>query len=92
MDVIEPKDHKPSPRLVVYKYEVAGVTYEAAQDVSGLQGVDSLTPSMVGQTASIKFDPKKPMNSIIVCEDWCGLTGINRDSGIGVRGPRESAE
>ncbi len=61
------------PLAVVYKYEVAGVTYEVSQDVS------SLPPSVVSgcspgsQSASVRYDPKAPTNSIIACEDWSGI-------------------
>ncbi len=60
-------------RLIVYKYEVGGVSYEAAQDVSTLPEVFSLAQGLDGQTASVKYDPRQPTNSIIACEEWCGV-------------------
>jgi hypothetical protein len=60
--------------LIVYKYEVAGVTYEVSQDVSALSGIlpgDALT----NPTASVKYDPRTPTNSIIACEEWSGFGG-----------------
>ena len=69
----------PGSCLVVYKYEVAGVTYEVSQDVAKLPGVASAVHSLADQSASIKYDPKTPTNSIIVCEEWSGL---DRRSGI----------
>jgi len=60
-------------RLVRYEYEVGGVGYEAAQDISAPPGLASRAHGLVGQAASIKYDPKRPTNSIIGYEDWCGV-------------------
>ncbi len=73
VDLIESGISGSASLLVLYKYEVGGVTYEAAQDVSTLPSLAPATSCQAGQTASVKYDPKKPMNSIIACEDWCGL-------------------
>lgn len=59
--------------LIVYKYEVAGVSYEVAQDVSMLPRMLAAAHGLAGQTASVKYDPKRPTNSIIACEDWSGI-------------------
>lgn len=67
----------PLRRVVVYQYEVAGVTYEAAQDVSSLSSFSTagfLGDAPTGLEASVKYDPEKPMNSIIMCEEWNGTT------------------
>lgn len=72
-DQIEHDDHQPGVRLVLYQYEVAGVTYDAAQDVSTLGDFPSGRGNLAGQTASVKYDPRMPTNSIIACEDWCGV-------------------
>ena len=58
---------------IVYSYSVAGVTYESSQDVRALQALlppDVMT--MVGPV-SVKFDPRNPANSIVLCEEWSGL-------------------
>ncbi len=58
---------------IVYSYSVAGVVYQASQDVTDLE--DKLPAdrmSMVG-AVSIKFDPRNPANSIVLCEEWTGL-------------------
>jgi hypothetical protein len=64
-----------SPRslMVIYKYQVAGVTYEVSQDVSALPAALSASRALASQTASIKYDPKAPTNSIIACEAWNGM-------------------
>jgi hypothetical protein len=58
---------------ILYEYQVAGVGYTTSQDVSKLA---LLLPadrmSMVGP-ASVKYDPRNPANSIVVCEQWSGL-------------------
>lgn len=63
----------PRRRVVVYKYEVAGVTYEVSQDLSGLPSTAESGVSAGSQTVSVKYDPKAPTNSIIVCEEWSGI-------------------
>ena len=73
VDFIEPEGPRPGARLIVYKYELAGVTYEAAQDISTLPGLLALARHATDQVASVKYDPKVPTNSIIACEDWCGV-------------------
>jgi hypothetical protein len=59
--------------LIVYSYEVAGVNYEAAQDVTPLPEIAAIAQFLPGRTASVKYDPKRPANSIIACEEWSGL-------------------
>ena len=76
VDLIESGRAENSPRLIVYQYEVAGVTYEVAQDVSMLPQIFASAHGLGGQTASVKYDPKRPTNSIIACEDWSGIHGI----------------
>ena len=64
-------------RMVVYRYEVAGVTYEAAQDVSTFAGAELLTRGGAGLSSSAKYDPHAPLNSMIACEEWNGLDAGN---------------
>jgi hypothetical protein len=76
VDLIESDGARNSSRLIVYQYEVAGVTYEVAQDVSMLPGIFASAHGPGGLTASVKYDPKRPTNSIIACEDWSGIREI----------------
>jgi hypothetical protein len=58
---------------IVYSYSIAGVVYTASQDVTDLH--DKLPAdrmSMVG-AVSVKFVPRNPANSIVLCEEWTGL-------------------
>jgi len=61
------------PKLLYYSYSISGVTYETAQDISGLEGRVHLSRIASGQTASVKYDPSNPSNSIILADDWSGL-------------------
>ena len=60
-------------RLVRYSYSISGVTYETAQDVTDLEERLCLERLAAGQPASVKYDPSKPSNSILVADDWSGL-------------------
>jgi len=73
VDFVEGETAASKSSLVVYSYEVAGVTYEAAQDVSALPEIAARARVYSGRTASVKYDPKRPGNSIIACEEWSGL-------------------
>lgn len=60
-------------QLLIYQYDVAGVSYEASQDVTHLRHMVDLHTCRVGLPASIKYDPANPGNSIVVAETWSGL-------------------
>jgi hypothetical protein len=60
-------------QLVMYTYDVGGVTYEASQDITSLRHLVDLHSCRIGLPASIKYDPKSPGNSIVICESWSGL-------------------
>jgi len=60
-------------KLVCYTYLISGVTYETAQDVTGLEQRIHLLHLAAGQPASVKYDPSNPSNSILIADDWSGL-------------------
>jgi hypothetical protein len=60
-------------KLVCYSYSISGVSYETAQDVTGLEDRAGLGTIAAGQPASVKYDPSNPSNSILVSDDWSGL-------------------
>jgi hypothetical protein len=60
-------------KLVCYSYSISGVSYETAQDVTGLEERTPLDRLAAGQSASVKYDPSNPSNSILVSDDWSGL-------------------
>jgi len=78
VDLVEPQTAGAKSVLVVYSYEVAGVTYEAAQDLTALPEIAAMAQSLSGHTASVKYDPKRPANSIVACEEWSGLAKNSR--------------
>ncbi len=56
-----------------YNYSVHGVEYSASQDIAALR--DRL-PTELGRlvgVANLKYAPKNPANSILICEEWSGL-------------------
>jgi len=52
---------------------VAGVTYEASQDVTHLRQFIDLYSCRLGLPASVKYDPHNPGDSIVISETWSGL-------------------
>jgi len=60
-------------KLVSYSYTISGVTYETAQDVTGLEERVRLSRLAAGQPASIKYNPSNPTDSILVADDWSGI-------------------
>ena len=63
----------PDALLLFYRYLVAGVEYSAAQDVSSLREILPRPNYLPGEAITIKYDPHRPPNSIVVCEQWSGL-------------------
>jgi hypothetical protein len=59
--------------LVSYTYAISGVTYQTAQDVTGLESQIRFDRLAAGQPASVKYDPSNPSDSILVADDWSGL-------------------
>ncbi len=62
-----------SRKLVCYSYSISGVTYETAQDVTGLEERVRLNLLAAGQSASVKYNPSNPSDSIVVADDWSGV-------------------
>ena len=60
-------------QLLIYRYDVSGVTYEASQDVTSLRHMVDLHSCRAGLMSSIKYDPSNPGNSIVIAENWTGL-------------------
>jgi len=60
-----------APRLIAFRYSIAGVVYECSQDVSSL--IDQVEDFRADLPVSIKYDPRNPANSIVVSEEWTGL-------------------
>jgi hypothetical protein len=59
--------------VVYYSYEIRGVAYTASQDLSGLAGGVPPEPACLIGHANMKYHPRNPANSIVLCEEWSGL-------------------
>jgi hypothetical protein len=59
--------------LVSYSYSISGVTYQTAQDITGLESQVRFERLVAGQPASVKYNPSNPSDSILVADDWSGL-------------------
>ena len=60
-----------TPNTLIYRYRIAGVTYECAQDVSPL--AERVRHIRVDLPIQVRFDPRNPGDSIVVAEGWSGL-------------------
>ena len=65
-------EHK-AATLLIFQYDVAGVSYEASQDVTYLRQRINLHSCRLGLPTSVRYDPQNPGNSIVVSEKWMGL-------------------
>ena len=74
LDVVELNANEPhASQLLIYSYDVAGVQYEASQDVTHLRQFVDLHNCRIGVPTSVKYDAQNPGNSIVVSERWSGL-------------------
>jgi hypothetical protein len=74
IDVQEmPRADQKSSTLLIFQYDVAGVSYEASQDVTYLRHFINLHSCRLGLPTSVRYDPQNPGNSIVVSERWMGL-------------------
>jgi hypothetical protein len=56
-----------------YTYSVGGVEYSATQDVSSIREHLPRDAAALAGPATVKYIPRNPANSIVICEDWSGL-------------------
>jgi hypothetical protein len=76
--VIDVQESQQSPGhrsaiLLVYQYDIAGVSYECSQDVTYLRPMINLHSCRLGLPTSVRYDPQNPGNSMVVSEKWMGL-------------------
>ena len=63
-----------TPRnVIVYSYSISGVTYQTAQDITGLEQRACIERIVTGLPVSVKYDPANPGNSILVADNWSGV-------------------
>lgn len=75
--VIDVQELRSSPHkaatMLIFQYDVAGVSYEASQDVTYLRQLINLQSCRLGLPTSVRYDPQNPGNSIVLSERWMGL-------------------
>jgi hypothetical protein len=59
--------------LLYYSYTIRGVQYTASQDIGTLRDRLPADLSRLVGPSQIKYVPKNPANSILLCEEWSGL-------------------
>jgi hypothetical protein len=69
---INANGHGPATMLI-FQYDVGGVSYEASQDVTHLRQWINLHSCRLGLPTSVRYDPQNPGNSMVVSEKWMGL-------------------
>ena len=75
IDVQEIETENRPATMLIYHYDVAGVSYECSQDVTYLRQWINLHSCRTGLPTSVRYDPHNPGNSIVVAENWMGLRG-----------------
>ena len=69
-----PDEH--APEVIQYRYRVAGVTYECAQDVS------TISPAphdlRLEFPIQVRYNRANPGDSIVVADEWNGLWSVDR--------------
>ncbi len=73
-----PDDEQTTSGLVFYRYSAKGLEYSAAQDLSTLSHLTSPRGLSPGAPVQVKYNPQKPSDSIILCEQWSGLPAAGK--------------
>lgn len=71
-------DEQTTSGLVFYRYSAKGLEYSAAQDLSALSHLTPPRRCIPGTPVQVKYNPQKPCNSIILCEQWSGLPATGK--------------
>jgi len=59
--------------VILYSYSVGGVEYTVGQDAVSIESLLPDDRMLIVGPVSVRFDPRNPPNSIVVCEHWSGL-------------------
>jgi hypothetical protein len=73
VQLVNANGHPRASTMLIYNYDVAGVSYEASQDVTYLRQWINLQSCRLGLPTSVRYDPHNPGNSIVISERWMGL-------------------
>jgi hypothetical protein len=58
---------------VYYAYSWRGIDYETSQDLATLSAMLPLGSDSLAGPVTVKFNPRNPYNSIVLCEAWSGF-------------------
>jgi len=72
-----PEETTTTSGLVFYRYRAKGMEYSAAQDISTLVHLTPPRGCSPGVPVQVKYNPQRPSDSIILCEQWSGLPAAN---------------
>jgi hypothetical protein len=59
--------------VLYYTYTLSGVVYSTSQDIRHLRAHLPADPVHLIGPVSLKYAPRNPANSIVLCEEWSGL-------------------
>jgi len=59
--------------MLIFSYRIAGVEYQCSQDITGILSSEDITQVKAGLPCSVRYQPGKPQDSIVIAEQWCGL-------------------
>ena len=59
--------------MMLFNYRIGGVDYECSQDVTDIAEVVDPKQIKLGFPCSVRYQPGKAQNSIVVAEQWTGL-------------------
>jgi hypothetical protein len=62
-----------SDGILFYSYTIRGVEIAASQDVTALREFLPADLSTLIGPVTLKFMPKNPFDSIVICEEWSGF-------------------
>jgi hypothetical protein len=83
--------------LILYSYELHGVSYTCSQDISSLRDRVPADSARIVGPVTLKYFVRNPANSIVISERWSGLRirdavpGIPLPKGDGMNEPRSAA-
>lgn len=60
-------------QLILYQYEISGVVYECSQEITNLKEYVNIHDCRLAFPCSVRYDPRRPANSIVIAETWSGL-------------------
>src|SRR5215472_875703 len=63
VQLVNSNGHSLAATMLIYNYDVAGVAYEASQDVTYLRQWINLQSCRLGLPTSVRYDPHNPGNS-----------------------------